>query len=263
MLICPICKNKLIKESRSYICQNGHCYDISKFNYVNFLPFGKEHGDNKAMVQARNKFLNKDHYLPLKNELSKTVRELGNVSSYLDAGCGEGYYTETIAQNTESLKTWAVDISKEALKITSKRLKNINLAVASVYDMPFFEDSTFDLVTCIFSPFASNELRRVLKPDGYLIMVIPEKYHLYGFKKLIYEKPYENSVKSFEVDGFEFISCKNVEYNAIFNNEDANMLWKMTPYYFRTPKDGLEKLKNAEFVETPISFAVVVYRAKK
>ena len=46
-IICPICGNGMCIVDKTYRCDNRHTYDISKYNYVNFLPFGKSHGDNK------------------------------------------------------------------------------------------------------------------------------------------------------------------------------------------------------------------------
>ena len=64
MFICPVCKNELNKTGKSFICSNGHCFDMAKSGYVNLLlkSTGGNHGDNKLMVSARRDFLDKGYY---------------------------------------------------------------------------------------------------------------------------------------------------------------------------------------------------------
>mgnify|MGYP003057234303 CR=1 FL=1 len=35
MLICPVCKEKLIKENKTFRCVNNHSFDCAKQGYVN------------------------------------------------------------------------------------------------------------------------------------------------------------------------------------------------------------------------------------
>ena len=62
MFICPVCKNELNKAGKSFICSNGHCFDMAKSGYVNLLlkSTGGNHGDNKLMVSARRDFRQDD-----------------------------------------------------------------------------------------------------------------------------------------------------------------------------------------------------------
>lgn len=262
-ILCPHCKEKLERVASSMKCPNGHTYDVSKHNYINFLSYGKLHGDNKEMIVARKNFLDLGFYAPLKDAISNQIKKLGTINSYLDAGCGEGFYTQGVIPHTSGNNVWAIDISKDAVIYANKRLKNINLAIASVYDMPFFEDSTFDLITSIFSPFAENEFKRVLKNGGYLISVIPGKYHLFDIKKIVYPKPYENEVKPFEISGFEFISETPVNYDITLSTDQALTLWKMTPYYYRSPKQGIEALSNISEIKTQVSFHILIFKLNK
>lgn len=262
-LICPLCKRLLIKSNNSLKCAFGHTFDISKHNYVNFLTHGKSHGDNKEMIISRRDFLDKGYYEDLQKAVGYEIGKLKNIQSYLDAGCGEGYYTQEISSVLNSEDIWALDISKDALIQANKRLKNTNYIVGSVYDMPFFQDNSFDLVSSIFSPFAAKEINRVLKKGGYLLSVIPGKLHLFGLKKLIYDNPYANAVKDFAEEGFEFVSNTDIEYDITIDKDTALTLWKMTPYYYRTPKSGMERLNNIDKITTPVSFHIVIYKALK
>ena len=63
MLICPVCKEKLIKENKTFRCVNNHSFDCAKQGYVNLSrKQTKNHGDNALMVKARTDFLEKDYY---------------------------------------------------------------------------------------------------------------------------------------------------------------------------------------------------------
>lgn len=52
----------------------------------------------------------------------------------------------------------------------------------------------------------------MLRPDGQFIMVIPLENHLYGLKEAIYEKPYRNEVKPYELDGFRLEESRELRY---------------------------------------------------
>ena len=83
MLICPVCKKKLIKENKTFQCENNHSFDCAKQGYVNLSrKQTKNHGDNALMVKARTDFLEKDYY----DFMRQYVKGKANGSIYLDAG---------------------------------------------------------------------------------------------------------------------------------------------------------------------------------
>ena len=93
-LICPICGEKLNPGDRSFLCLKDHCFDRAKSGYVNLLPpapGGKRHGDDKLMVKARTRFLDKGFYDPLSGAIAACVDSIsGSSVNIVDAGCGEG-----------------------------------------------------------------------------------------------------------------------------------------------------------------------------
>ena len=63
-ILCPVCKEKLSQNEKSYKCLNNHSFDISKQGYLNLsLSSSKNTGDEKNMIKARKAFLDKDYYL--------------------------------------------------------------------------------------------------------------------------------------------------------------------------------------------------------
>lgn len=135
-LSCPLDLTTLTEENNTFKCQNGHCFDKAKQGYINLLPVQFKNslnpGDNKEMVLARSAFLNEGHYKPIAQQVMQIIQNrLTKKTTLIDAGCGEGYYTnfifnQLIKQHPQfSFSVLGFDISKEAVKQASKRSKNI------------------------------------------------------------------------------------------------------------------------------------------
>lgn len=267
--ICPVCSARLSEQEKLYKCENGHCYDKSKFGYVNLLQSqkssAKRHGDDRVMVRARRDFLNGGYYGFLLDFVCKIAdKYLENGACVLDAGCGECYYSSGIksflAENGKEAFFAGVDISKDALEFASKRKSGIPLAVASLFDMPFADES-FDAVLNIFSPEAYGEFHRVLKKGGFLIRVIPLEKHLYDLKAAIYDNPYLNEVPNAEIPNFKFVKSSQIKAKIWFkSNEAVQNLFKMTPYYYKTGKGDQQKISGLDEFSTQAEFEIRIYK---
>ena len=267
---CPVCKSELFEKENSYVCSSGHTFDKAKQGYVNLLLANKKHsecpGDSKEMVLSRRSFLESGKYDVFSNKLNEIIGEISVDSqklSILDCGCGEGYYDGRLTEYLEKLKInyelFGFDISKEAVRFSAGKYKNLSLAVASCFDMPVLSNS-FDLAINIFSPMVEAELLRVLKPNGYLIYAVPGREHLMGLKKVVYKETYENEEKDTEYNGFEFIKRVSVKDNITVSGEEAVNLFKMTPYYYKTEQNACDKILNAGEINTDIHFDFLIYR---
>ena len=261
LFICPVCRERLMRVDKSLKCINSHSFDISSSGDVYLLRTSKGvHGDSREMVLARRDFLDRGFYSPLREKLAETALKYtgGENVNYFDAGCGTGYYTEEV-DRVLNCNTVGVDISKDAVKISAKRIKSGEFAVASLYELPI-SDETFDIVTNVFSPMAEDELSRIMKKDGVLLYVVPAARHLYSMKRVLYDNPYENEETITEYNGFVHIekiavdSCATLEKNEIFS------LFSMTPYFWRTPEEGVKKLQELDRLEIEFSFYIHVYK---
>jgi len=253
---CPVCSSQLHKDGKSLKCQKGHSFDIAKQGYVNLLMSNKSanHGDDKLMVKARQTFLEKGYYSKLKESVADIV---GKGHVLLDAGCGEGYYTDALSLNNS---VCGIDISKEALKIAAKRCKNAEFAVASIYDIPL-ADSSVDTVVNIFAPDSPEEYLRILQNKGRLIMVTPMKNHLIELKNAVYDDPYTNPYVDPAKDGFKILSSTELKYSIdIECNEDIVSLFKMTPYYYKTSEKDQNKLNFIDHLKTSVEFLITEYQ---
>lgn len=100
----------------------------------------------------------------------------------LDAACGEGYGAALLARTAAGVD--GVDISDKTIEHAQSRyvkLDNVNFHVADCTDLPF-PDDTFDRVVSFETlehleahDQLMSEFRRVLKPDGLLILSSPDK----------------------------------------------------------------------------------------
>ena len=101
----------------------------------------------------------------------------------------------------------------------------------------------------------------MLKKGGVMIMAIPSADHLWELKQAVYDTPYKNEVKPYELEGFEFIRAQKVTYNMeLTSSEDIMALFSMTPYYYRTGRDQQERLANLDSLSTKADFELLVYR---
>lgn len=262
-LVCPVCRSRLSTRERTLLCENRHSFDLARQGYVNlFLHGGKQHGDNALMIDARRRFLSDGYYAPLANALGDTVaKHLKGDACLLDVGCGEGYYTAAIrASLGERAEIYAFDISKDALKAAAKRNLDATLFVASAYDVPV-ENESMDGVCLFFSPYARKEILRVLKPGGFFFMAIPAERHLFGLKRVLYDKPYLNSPESTEIEGFRLVSDTRLQNEiTLTDKETVAALFAMTPYYYKTPAEGKARLASLETLTTETDFRLLVYQ---
>lgn len=275
---CPVCKKPLAPDGRRLLCENRHSFDMAKEGYVNLLLKNTQggHGDNAEMLTSRRAFLSVGHYGFLRDAVALAVASRMTADTkgfvFFDAGCGEGYYTEAILDactqkarefpslsGENALSFFGIDISRDAVRMASRRLPALKTAAASLYDIPL-PDASVDAMTLLFSPFCREEFCRILKKGGTLVMAIPGRRHLYGLKEALYKMPYENEVADFFIEGFRLLSHTHLEKTVTLKDRDVlSALFKMTPYYYRTPPAAKERLAALSALTTPFAFELLVY----
>ena len=265
---CPLCGGPLAEDGRAYRCAGRHSFDIAREGYVNLLPVQAKHsrfpGDDQDMAAARRAFLEKGWYQPLRDALAALAVELtGPAPSVLDAGCGEGYYTSgvdgALADGGREPAMAGTDISKFILKAAARREKRVEFAVASSYHLPV-PDGRLGLLLNCFSPLALEEFRRVLRPGGVFLYVVPGAEHLWEMKEILYDRPYPNVEKETGYEGFRCEGILPIERSMDLGRQDLGSLFAMTPYAWKTPRTGRERLAAVDRLTVRASFRVLVYR---
>jgi len=92
-------------------------------------------------------------------------------------------------------------------------------------------------------------------------MAIPSENHLWEMKCAIYDIPYKNQVKPYDLDGFKLVEKKRISYRITLDSqEDIQSLFSMTPYYYRTASSQKERLSALDKLETTVDFELLAYR---
>ncbi len=271
MLLCPICSQILIEEETRCICPAGHSFDRARQGYFNLLVSSstKGHGDDSKMLLDRRAFLERGYYDPLVEAMEACVEPLvGAGAVVMDAGSGEGYYTQRIArflsQRGRTAEICAFDISKDAVRLTAGRMEKKGcFFVASAFHIPVQSDCV-DLILSLFSPYAEEEFLRVLKPGGYLLRAVPMRDHLFSLKKAVYENPTRNEGEATVGERFEPILEKRIRSAlTLTSGEEIRALFGMTPYAHKTGKEDMEKLNRLEQITTELDFGLLLTRKIK
>lgn len=270
LFCCPLCAAALTRETGRYACPAGHSFDISRDGYVHLLPPNRKHsaapGDDPGMARARRDFLSKGYYRPLRDALcALAISHTGDCPAILDAGCGEGYYAsgvlDALLDNGKRPRLAGTDISKSILRLAAKREKRAELAVASSYHLPLANGSV-ELVLDCFSPLAAEEFRRVLRSGGTFLYVVPGAEHLWELKQALYDDPYPNEERETPYPGFSYETVTAVEDTITLDSqEDIRALFQMTPYYWKTPKEGAARLAALDTLTVKTAFRIHVFRA--
>lgn len=97
----------------------------------------------------------------------------------LDLGCGTGFSTEVLVARQPEVRWQGVDFSPDMLAIARRKptLAAVPFREAHAEALPF-PDQSFDVVVASFSwhwfgPAAPAEVRRVLRPRGWLLAAVP------------------------------------------------------------------------------------------
>ena len=270
-LICPQCGAAFALTDQSLICQNGHCFDLSRRGYVNLAPSHRQSAEkyDAALFESRGRILADGFYAPVLEAVCGLLEKRFGEAPFLlvDAGCGEGYYTAgiyaalTAAGRQPDMA--GTHISKFILRYAARRCREIEFAVASSYRLPLADENVDLLLNC-FSPLALEEFRRVLRPGGYFLYVVPAADHLWQLKEVLYDHPYPNEVKETPYEGFTYQSIVPVEDTIHLPcRADIQALYHMTPYCWKTPKEGAERLAQLEKLDCRIAFRIHIFQKKE
>ena len=104
-----------------------------------------------------------------------------------------------------------------------------------------------------------TEIPRVLRPGGRMIYVVPGAEHLYQMKAVLYDTPYKNPVQEVAYEGFRPIGEREVSGSITVPAGQLEALFAMTPYYWKTPRDGAARLAALPELTTDIAFRFLVF----
>jgi 23S rRNA (guanine745-N1)-methyltransferase len=267
---CPVCQQALHCSENTLTCAQNHSFDRHKKGYVNLLMSqhknSKAPGDNIDMVNGRREFLRAGHYqafadaiVTLANECQASTSEH---LSIVDAGCGEGFYTEQIQQAVNSDQVYGFDISKPAITAAAKD-KQIDWCVASSNRPPYL-DSSFDLVVSVFSRVEREAFLRILKPAGYVLYAGPGNNHLHGLRSIIYDEVNDySSDKHHDYFAEDFTLVKELSLQVpikLDSHSSIMQLLSMTHHAHRIAPAGRERLAKTQSLKDMGDFKLYLYQ---
>lgn len=181
-LVCPVrdCHQALSLTGRLFVCSRGHSFDLSRSGYANFLQpqerRSKQPGDSAAAVQARRRLHDRGVSSPLLSAISDLLQPQGE-DLILDAGCGDGFYLGSIAQQSQCTGI-GIDISTPAIDAAARRYPACRWIVANADRFIPCADGSLSAVLSITARMNPSEFRRVLREDGRLLVAVPAQEDL-------------------------------------------------------------------------------------
>jgi 23S rRNA (guanine745-N1)-methyltransferase len=265
MWTCPHCRNPLLPDAeRSLACCSGHRFDLAREGHVNLLPVSRKRsknpGDSSEMIAARSRVHEANLYQPLAQammeELATVVRQ---PVTALDLGCGEGYYSLALTEAFADARVYGVDIAKNAVRLAARRCRAGQFAVASAFDVPL-ADGSLDLVQSVFAPVDEAELRRLLRPGGIYLKVVPAPRHLWELRCLLYDEPRPHEEALSAPQGFELLKRQALDYRLTLESDSLRDLVSMTPYAHKGQREHRGRLDELEKLSLQMAFSIAVMR---
>ena len=279
LFICPLCQSPLQPADYTWRCdgslhpkRTSHPFDVARQGYVNLLPVqqkkSKAPGDSQQSIEARKRFLNAGHYQPLNDLICQTMAALlltakkasleqkDKPVNWLDIGCGEGYYTQAMAQMGMDVLI-AADISKPAVVELAKTSK----ALGRLWYQPVEDDSATEVtkavaiyplvtsaahlplrahsingISSIFSPILPEAFNEVLSDEGYLIIAKPDIGHLATMREALFDDVREHDSDKFLQElapYFKLLQTHHISSRLKLSAAELADLMTMTPYAYR------------------------------
>jgi 23S rRNA (guanine745-N1)-methyltransferase len=194
----------LVREEKRLVCARGHSFDVARSGYVNLLQpqdrRSKQPGDTARAVAGRRRLHDLGVTRPLLDGIANIVKASAE-DVVLDAGCGDGFYLGTLAQEI-GFDGHGVDISIAAVEAAARRYAECEWIVANADRFVPYADRSFSLVLSITARMNSDEFRRVLRDDGRLLIAIPapeDVLELRGAGRDRMERTVETFAKDFKL----------------------------------------------------------------
>lgn len=180
LFVCPLCKQKLIYQGKGDFLKCPQCK--SKFPIIDGIvdAFVSIEGlktfsvNFSKLYEHFGRFVTRGESDKYRRDITVDLAE-GNL--LLEIGCAEGFVTGKLAKKIPHVI--ASDISLSYLRRARMNVPHVDFARLDVHNIPF-GDNVFDCLVCTevlehtLSPFKTlEEIHRVLKPNGCLVLSVP------------------------------------------------------------------------------------------
>jgi len=137
-------------------------------------------------VFVKNLFLKR---LKIALRLAEPELESKDDLKIIDLGCGQGIFLKLLEEKFKNIKTFGVDI--EPCVLEAKKFLKAKIKIADIRNSGFPNDF-FDIVFCldVLEHFKNleepiREIKRIVEPDGVLIVSLPTENLFYKLGRLL------------------------------------------------------------------------------
>ena len=193
-------------------------------------------------------------------EVYDLAKKFGSGRSFLDLGCGEGYFCRRMVGIAKDIvgvdtSTGMIDL---AVKKEEKELSGINYHISDVRNMPFINSAQVDL--CIGNYVANyfrpdelpqfySEIARVLKAGGKFVLLIP-----HPVLRLCID--YGEAIK-YQIDDFDYVKSRGKWYDGVIKTIQGDFL--EIGLYHSTIEDHFNAISHAKLKISQIKEPVFPY----
>lgn len=239
-LSCPLCGGALQPVEKSYRCAQNHAFDVAKEGYLSLLhgrQKGEGRGDSKAMILARDRVHRAGVFAPLVSALTG-LPFATPPRNILELGCGEGFFLGHMIRSRGITTSYGLDLSVEAVKLAARTLRQALILRADLLNPLPFADGSLDLVQSIFAPRPLAEIKRVLRPGGYALLVYPQADHWQELRAFLPLAKIGEEKLAPDLEGFAATASSHVCERIELSHTLLVDLVAMSPSIHRLTREG-------------------------
>jgi 23S rRNA (guanine745-N1)-methyltransferase len=243
---------------------------MARSGYANLLQpqdrRSKRPGDPPEAVEARRRLLDAGYGEPLLRAIREEIAALAlrPGAAVLDVGCGEGYYLGSLAQ-APGVQAHGVDLSTAAADLAARRYPQGTWIVANADRFLPWAEGAFDLILSIDARLSPSEMRRVLKPEGRLLVAVPGADDLVELREAVLgervlKDRLERAVSLLAEAGFEVESRRSVRGTAELGS--AEIRDALTATYRSGRQSRRERIAALSAMRVTLSHDLARFRGK-
>ena len=252
VLACPLCGTAFsLNPSHSLICENRHCYDLSRKGYANLAPSHIQEADtyNAQLFDCRRQIFETGFYAPVMTAIGDIIAAHTTEDepfTLLDAGCGEGSYAHALSARFPSATIIGLDLNRDAIIAAARKPGLPHWLVGNVSRLPV-ADGSLGFLLDVLTPADYSAFFRALTEDGLLLKVIPGKDYLKEIRAFIKQelrtKEYDNGQVLAHLESHaQIISRKTLLHTYSVTKEQAALFVQMTPMTLGLSPEILENI---------------------
>ena len=229
---CPICKQQMhMSNEGKMVCPSNHAFDVAKQGYLYMLNRPVQSMYGKELFESRHTVINAGIYDAVQTAIAQEMTAEQPV--ILDTGCGEGSHLHRICEQLDGAIGVGVDISKEGIIAAAKFYSEQLWCVGDLANSPYNAGS-YDAILNILSPANYEEFKRLLKPGGKVVKVVPQQNYLKELRVQAFadsEKENYTNVETVErfKASFANVDVKRITYTVPLEAHLVQNLLEMTP----------------------------------